>query len=397
MKSAARNIFLHSSQSPSTVHQSHSSCIDNILIDCFSASLLKTHLSTIPQKETETHYGDMWLNTRTLDQLLANQRDASPRSNSLQVSEADRYREKTRGVFTGVLESIEDLERDIHQKVKLRSQLVKGSEMEIVSLKGKAKGDRGFGVGEVEGGWGLGTRTFRFKQSDPESDYNNYLELGNLRAYFEGLKDEHTKKPEILNTIRRLSKIIKQRQVIQQTKSALIEKLKMAKSDFAHSTQTFMGALNKTESLDFLISLKSANLPKEQLPIVKELATRFCEEFESRGVCRPGTEKAQIKTLKKMRKAVGAKAFDLKNMRIDLRKKNNYFEKIINYFRVEEMLERFSREHPPGMLEFGYKVEKINCIFLKEFKGNKYAHRDSFTKDKVKSCNSRLYCLKFCL
>ena len=117
------------------------------------------------------------------------------------------------------------------------------------------------------------------------------------------------------------------------------------------------------------------------------MAKEFSCRFEDREEHSVEGEVEGVKCLKKLLSFVNSKAFCLKKMRIDLKKKNNYFEKIIQYFHLVEKLESTAYQKFQNKLDVIYKIERINSIFMSEFEGNLRNRKEFFTKDKVKSCN----------
>jgi hypothetical protein len=144
--------------------------------------------------------------------------------------------------------------------------------------------------------------------------------------------------------------------------------------------------LTKIESLEFLIDLKRPLVCEEDIRQIEILAKSFSVQFDDRVGYQVKGMVQNIKNLRKLIKFVNSKQFCLKKMGINLKKRNNYFEKIISYFHIINMLEKSEKRLSVDNLELIYKIDKINCIFMSESKGTMLKRRDNFTKDKVKSC-----------
>ena len=73
-------------------------------------------------------------------------------------------------------------------------------------------------------------------------------------------------------------------------------------------------------------------------------------------------------------------------MKIDLKRKSNYLEKIIDYFGIIDLLDFTFDKIGVSYLEIKLKIEKVDNIFFKELEVSDLKNRVFFKKDKVKSC-----------
>lgn len=153
-------------------------------------------------------------------------------------------------------------------------------------------------------------------------------------------------------------------------------------------TNKYLSQISKLEVAEFLIKKQSEDILLNDKIEIENLSKEFKTIFHHQKKFPIQKTKSFIQTLKKLVEKQKNMKLCFKKMRLDLKKQENFFHNIVDFFNLESKIKNILEKYDVENFSLILKIQRLNRIFLKEFSEISIRDKGSIKKNKIKSCKT---------